>query len=148
MTHIDIERLRTDLATLDVRADEEWYAYIHKGGYDLCVQSARRQPTHPNAATDAIIGRFACGEYAIKALPVVAQAMNALPHLLDRIALLEEAVREADGALDANDRLLKSVLAAIDTGRSEPLFIVRDQLRNYFEDKAKALSTEGSRERG
>jgi hypothetical protein len=77
-----IDELREAYAALDVSPDEEWYAYIHKGGYDLCVESARRQPDHPNAATDAIIGRFACGQYAIRALPVIAKAMNLLPALL------------------------------------------------------------------
>lgn len=32
----------------------------------------------------------------------------------------------------AHEKLIRSVLHAIDTGRSEPLFIVRDQLRNYL----------------
>lgn len=76
-----VEKLREDLASLNIRDGEEWYALIGKG-YDLCLESARFQPDHPNANQDPIIGRFACGAYAIRCLSVVARAMNALPDLL------------------------------------------------------------------
>ena len=94
----DTGKLRAEYAALDVRPGEEWFAYMHKGGYDLCVESARRQADHPNAATDAIVGRFACGSYALRCLPVVATALNALPTLLDTIDTLRQQLAEARAA--------------------------------------------------
>ena len=91
----DTRKLRAEYAALDVRPGEEWFAYIHKGGYDLCVESARRQADHPNAARDGIVGRFACGAYAIRCLPVIATAMNTLPTLLDTIDTLRQQLAEA-----------------------------------------------------
>ena len=37
--------------------------------------------------------------------------------------------------------LLKYALEAIETGRSEPLFIARDAIRNYFNDRNEALKS-------
>jgi hypothetical protein len=59
---------------------------------------------------------------------LIVAAKNKLPALIQRIEELEEAAREADEALDANERLLGAILKAIDTGRNEPLFIVRDYI--------------------
>lgn len=62
--------------------------------------------------------------------------LAAVDTLTNEAAPAGEVERECDAALAAKDRLLRAVLAAIDTGRSEPLFIVRDQLRNHLGDYA------------
>lgn len=104
-TPVDIDKLKADYAELGIN-EEQWFALIHAGGYDLCVENARWRPDHPNM--DDIIGRFACGDLAIKCLPVIAQALNALPALIakaERVADAEELLRQAMnvlGTVDAN----------------------------------------------
>jgi hypothetical protein len=63
--------------------------------------------------------------------------------LCDRIFALSRALADAE-------RRLKYALSAIETGRSEPLFIARDDIRNYFEDRASLSkgSTDGERAQG
>jgi hypothetical protein len=112
-----IERLSILLDSLDIRSDEQWYALIGKG-YDLCVDSARRQPDHPNAATDAIVGRFACGAYAIRALPIIAECMNALPAILASISPSPIAGKEG-------------VLAPLDDGMRTAARFAREVVQQY-----------------
>lgn len=95
--------------------------------------AAHRVPGHPDLSQIVATmpdGSKACVSCDItdNDAPFVAAAKTAFPKLIQRIEELEEAVREADAALDANDRLLGSILKAIDTGRNEPLCIVRDLL--------------------
>lgn len=95
MTPVDIDKLKDDHAALGIDPGVEWYALIHKGGYDLCLENARWRPDH--SGHDDIIGRFACGDLAIRCLPVIAQALNALPALIakaERIDALTEALAQ------------------------------------------------------
>jgi hypothetical protein len=55
--------------------------------------------------------------------------MNHRPPNPKENPMSENKMREAE-------RVLKYALEAIDTGRSEPLFVARDTIRNYFEDTA------------
>lgn len=99
-TPVDIDKLKADYAALGIDPGVEWYALIHKGGYDLCLENAKWRRGSGNG--DDIVGRFACGEYAIKCLPVVAQALNALPALIakaERVDALEHALKITREAL-------------------------------------------------
>jgi hypothetical protein len=53
---------------------------------------------------------------------------------------------ELAALIDSHNRLLRSVLAAIDTGRSEPLFIVRDLLRNHLAGQPSLSPDKGGEE--
>jgi hypothetical protein len=48
---------------------------------------------------------------------------------------MADVIRTCEDQAAAFTRLAKSVLAAIDTGRNEPLQIIRDQLRSFVEDQ-------------
>jgi hypothetical protein len=60
-------------------------------------------------------------------------------------AATEEAaalIQSLSDRIDVQTSLLRQTLYALHTGRSEPLFIIRDAIRNHLEDSA-ALHREG-----
>jgi hypothetical protein len=73
-------------------------------------------------------------EYAANDMSVITDK-GAAPYIAKRDAAclraIEQAIASERAAVVA---ILKQVLQAIDSGRSEPLFIMRDTVRNYLED--------------
>lgn len=61
------------------------------------------------------------------------------------IAAMDTRLREQ---IAAKDSLLKQALDAINSARSEPLFIMRDAIRNHLEDCAALTNTPAVEESG
>ncbi len=53
--------------------------------------------------------------------------------------LFHAHIEAQSATINEANTILKWVLTAIETGRSEPLFVARDTIRNYFEDAALAI---------
>lgn len=91
----------------------------------------------PVEITDAMLSATCCDEGDDREMrqtwKELLYAAPKPPVSLSKPTPVEAGLREElEQTISAHRRLVQSVLDAIDTGRSEPLFIVRDQLRNYL----------------
>ncbi len=141
-----IGELRDAYAALNVKPDEEWYALIGSNGYDLCLEGARYRGGQEHSGPSDIIGRFSCGGYAIKVLPVVAQVLNHLPALLDALEGREAEtarLREATCRMLAAYRELR-VQFDIHEEQAEHILFALDVVESDDDELRKALAGEPS----
>jgi hypothetical protein len=120
------------------RSYEDYPTCSEQAAEDWELSNARALTNQPAAqVTDAMVeaGRAALAECTNLILTT-----GELKAIIEA-ALLTPSPRY-EGLVERQTSLLRQALEAIESGRSEPLFIMRDAIRNHLEDEA-SVSIEG-----